>query len=1202
MTAVQLLIEEWVSRQPGTCAVRDAATRRELTYRELWWHSGHLAGRLQDLGVRPGDIVGVAMPRSVDLPVALLGILRAGAAYLALDAHAPVDRVALMLDEAAVRVVLETTPTGTPSIDPSPLPDGILRLSVATTTPATPDLIDPDSAPVGVDDDSPAYIAYTSGSTGRPKGVVVPHRGVVQLATAPDCCPIAPGDRVANSSNPAFDATTFEVWSTLTAGGTLVVLPTVTDLPLHTWVDLIRAERITSMLLTTSLFHMVARERPDAFRTVGTLIVGGEQLDLTAARRVLTEAPPRRLVNAYGPTEATVMATCFVCTLDSLAGWERAPIGYALEQARLHVVDEHLRPVRPGEPGELCVAGPGVALGYLNRSELTSERFVAEPADGGGPTGTMYCTGDLVRCLPNGALEMLGRRDRQVKLRGFRIELDEIEQAAVATGLVEAAFVDKVGDGPSATLVAFVLPSAPTSPDLAATLTAALTRRLPSYMIPPAWNVLAELPVGPTGKTDRAALPAHVVARPTPSPGNWRQFGDSEPPTPLSVASFRSGLGHLWSEILGRSEIPDDASFLELGGNSILAVQLAARVRERWGLELEPGAVFRAGSVVDLANRVLPVAGGDDGEDVILPTVGPTPLSLAQERLWFFHQLFPDSAEYNVPVVLRVRGPFDPRCWQRALTTRVERHPILRSHVTTVAGNPLLVADPAQPVAVTAHDLTAVDAGDEDIDELLAAVTEAPFDLAAGPLLRADLVRISAEDHVLALTFPHLIIDGWSVGVLLGEIDRCYAAYAVGDRPDLPTLPLQYADFAAWQRQSARGPLLDGHVAFWRDRLRDVPPLQLPPDGPRPIGRTGPERGVPFTFPRPVAQGVLRLSRQYGVTPYAVLMAGFQVLLARHTGQRDVAVAVPMAGRTRRDTADLVGFFVNTQVIRSDLSGNPRFVDLLAQTQDDLLEGLAHQEAPFERVVEELHPDRDLRRQPLAQVLFGARDPLPDFAASGLSVERYPWGQGSAGFDLTVEVEVASDGISGRVDFPAGLFEDASIDLLLRHFQTLLAAAVTDPQTRLEDLALESEVERQQQLAEGTGVRRPVPDRLLHELLSDAAASWPDATAIEGDDGPLSYGRLEAWADEIAARLRARGVQPGTVVAVLLPRGPELVATLLGILRVGAAYLPLDLGQPPARLALMLADAHVGFAVTDAPTAPRLAELPVQLIRVDGLV
>src|SRR4051794_8631903 len=631
-SVVHLLVAEWVQRQPDECAVRDASTHQEITFAQLWQQSGHVAQRLQDRGVGRGDFVGLAKGRSVDLIVAVLGILRAGAAYLPLDAHAPADRLAMQLAEADARVVVEG---GAPA-PPWPLPEAIDRLQIAPATEAHC-AGEPAQPNVGVSGKDPAYVAYTSGSTGRPKGVVVPHRAVARLVTSPNYCTIARGDRVANSSNPAFDALTFEVWSTLTAGGTLVVLPTLTDLHLDEWVDMIRAERITKMFLTTSLFHMVARERPTAFRTVDTLIVGGEQLELAPVRGVLEAGPPRRLLNGYGPTETTTFATYYECTLEGLAGCERIPIGHALQNTQLHVLDADLRPVEPGQPGELCIGGPGVALGYLQRAELTAEKFVPAPPVDGGPAAVMYRTGDMARELPGGALELLGRRDRQIKLRGFRIELEEIERAVIDTGLADAAFVGKGGEGASATLVGFVLPTtaALSQPaELSTCMSAELARRLPQYMVPSRWHVLAEVPVGPTGKTDRAALPAHVV-----------DMRDSVEAADADDAPEVAGLRELWRTVLGLDEIRDGESFIELGGNSILAVQTVFHARERLGLELEASDVLRARSVADLAAH----AGGAAADGIRLRTE-PAPLSLGQERLWFLHQLSPTSADYNVPV------------------------------------------------------------------------------------------------------------------------------------------------------------------------------------------------------------------------------------------------------------------------------------------------------------------------------------------------------------------------------------------------------------------------------------------------------------------------------------------------------------------------------------------------------------------------
>ena len=576
------LVARQVDQRPFTCAVREPFTGDIVTYQELWQRSGELAAELVRSGVRAGEVVAVGEDRSIAAVIDFLAIARAGAVYLPLDSGAPAERQAEVLTDAGVDVLM----TSSESAKWSVLPTRLRRIRPPDDDSATPFT----DVPVRAED--PLYLNYTSGSTGRPKGVLVPHRAVVRLVTAPKFCTIEPGDRVAHSSNLAFDAATFELWNTLTSGGTVVVFPTVTDLPLDDWIALLGTEGITTMFLTTSLFHMVARERPTAFKHLRTVVVGGEQMDLAATQRVLAHGGPQRLVNGYGPTETTTFAAYYDCASESLAGLDRVPVGFPLQDTRLHVLDEQLCPVPLGQQGELCIGGSGVALGYLNQPELTDERFVAEP---GVPGAVMYRTGDLARELPGGAVELTGRRDRQVKLRGFRIELGEIEHAATTSGLVDSAFVEKVGEGSAAMLVGFVLPTS--SEDvvlLPRALTDRLTRALPSYMVPARWIVVSELPYGPTGKIDRGAL-LDLLGK----PGDTREAVPSD-----GSLSVNERLASIWRDVLGVDTANPTDNFFDVGGNSILAIQLASRVRERLAVNLEPTDVLLASSFAELAGRV----------------------------------------------------------------------------------------------------------------------------------------------------------------------------------------------------------------------------------------------------------------------------------------------------------------------------------------------------------------------------------------------------------------------------------------------------------------------------------------------------------------------------------------------------------------------------------------------------------------------
>ncbi|MFJ4763115.1 amino acid adenylation domain-containing protein [Streptomyces diastaticus] len=1015
-SGVPALVERWVRRRPAQLAVDDPVSGARLTYARLWQRSGRLAAALAGRGVRPGDLVAVDLPRSAELVVAFLGIARAGAAYLPLDRQAPPERVAELLAEsgAVAAVVGERTrvPASTPVLRADGVDDAGRPPVLATRS-----------------GEDPLYVTYTSGSTGRPKGVAVPHRAVERLVEGAAYCPIEPGDRVASTCNPAFDVTTCEIWSTLCAGGTVVPLPTVTDLALDEWVALVRDQAVTVMFLTTSLFHAAAWELPDAFSSLETLVVGGEQLDLAAARRVLSAGGPRRLVNGYGPTEATAFATWFLCTEASLAGRERVPIGRPLQRTTAHVLDDELRQVPAGEPGELCLGGPGVALGYLHRAELTAERFVTAPGTG----ERLYRTGDLARLLPDGELETLGRRDRQVKLRGFRIELEEVERAAVATGLVDAAFVEKTGDS---NLAGCVLPGASAEvarADLPGALSARLAERLPEYMVPARWLVLDELPIGSTGKADRAHMLELLTRRPEPD-GAAPRAGDLRTPTERKLAA-------MWSELLEVPVTSRDASFWELGGHSLRGVTLVARIRERLGVRLRLRDLFRVPVLADLAARIDAEAepGERDPAASRVPTVEESGATAFQQQIWLAEHVDPRPGLYNVPFAWRVDGHLDAGRLAAALERVVARHEALRTTFTRRADEVRQrVGGPWRPGVRTRR----ADSR-EQLAALLRAAADDPFDLEAGPLLRAALID-GPDGQTLALTAHHIVFDAQSLPILLEDLREEYAAGGSGAGAP----GRQFRELAAVTERPAPEAL-----ARWTDTLRDAPSrLGLAaPAVPEPHGT------VPIALPDGLLRRMRPLQERLGMSWFMVASAALAALLHHATGDPRLTFGFPVDTREGDAFARVVGPCLNTVVVPTRCDADTTVGAFLEAVRDGVLDALEDRYVPFAHVVEALNPPRVAGTTPYLDVVLApqtrAHTPPRVGDARLLPLES---AQGSATygkFALTVGLAVTGERLSGEMVYRGDRLPVDAVRELARLYPLFLAAFAEPGESTVAQLA-----------------------------------------------------------------------------------------------------------------------------------------------------
>jgi amino acid adenylation domain-containing protein len=1174
-----------------------------LTYAELDARANRLARRLRALGVGPDARVGLAMERSPELIVALVAILKAGGAYVPLDPEYPAERLAFMAADAGVSILIvkDEVPAALASI-------AVPVLSLSADAEAIGSESDADLDDVSVDAENLAYVVFTSGSTGRPKGVGVPHRAVLRLVLGSGFARMGADETWLQMAPVAFDASTLELWAPLLNGGRIAQLPAGPPTP-ETLGAFFRRHQVTSAWITAGLFHQIVDTDVGLLAPLRQLLAGGDVLSVPHARRVLEAHPHIRLINGYGPTENTTFTTCHpIGLVDTERG--SIPIGSPIHATRVYVLDEEMRPAPVDVPGELYAAGDGLARGYLGRAALTAEAFVPSPF---GHGERLYRTGDRVRWRGDGTLEFLGRLDAQVKVRGFRIELGEIESVLRGHPAVLAAAVAAREDQPGdRRLVAYVVPRAGMAAPSAAELRALAAERLPEYMVPAAFVALDTLPLNANGKVDRRALPA-------PGADAYAAAEVVAPRTPAEEV-----LAGIWAELLGIDRVGADDDFFVLGGHSLLAMRMLARVREAFGVEVPPRAVFEAPVLAALAERIDRERRAraeepeerDDAPLAAVPRGQPLPLSFGQERLWFLWRMLPESPFYNVPTAWRIRGHLDAAALERAFAGIVARHEALRTTFAEADGRPVQVIHDAVPFILPVDDLTSADSGSGSgsgsaskaddlppaVRDAVAAEASAPFDLARGPLMRARLLRLAGDDHVLVITLHHVVSDGWSIGILFRELRALYEGAVEGRDPMLAPLPVQYADLAAWQRGRLSGPVLARALGWWTRELAGAPPtLELPTDRPRPSVQRHEGGVVRFAVPADVAESLRALARREGSSLYMVLLAAFGVVLSRWSGQDDLVVGAPIAGRTRREAEGLIGFFVNTLALRLRLDGDPGFAELLRRVRRTTLEAYAHQELPFERLVEELQPERDLSRPPLAQVLFQLLNTPPAaLSLPGVAADEVDRGLATAKAELQATLEETPDGLRGTLVYAAALFDDATVERLAGHYVRLLRAAVADPAARVSALPMLGEDELRRVTVELNDTDRPYPThQVVTDLVEEQARRTPDAPALVFGDESLTYAELNARANRIAHHLRSLGVGPETMVGVCLERGPDLVAALLAVLKSGGAYLPLDPAYPAERIRQFLDDARAAVVLTHSSLAPRLPATAARVVRMD---
>ncbi|MCP4659111.1 MAG: amino acid adenylation domain-containing protein, partial [bacterium] len=941
---------------------------------------------------------------------------------------------------------------------------------------------------------------------------------------------------------------------------------------------------------------------PPSVRAVN---LAGEALPRELVEGAYQHPGVKRVLNLYGPSEDTTYSTW--ARLERGRGGP-PPIGRPVSNTRAYVLDRRRRPVPPGVPGELFLAGAGLARCYLDRPRLTAERWLPDPFAGRARGARMYRTGDLVRALPDGELAFLGRLDHQVKVRGFRIELGEVEAVlrrcpAVLEGVV---LVREEPENGERRLVAYLVPRDESQAPVPGDLRAALAETLPEHMVPAAFVALPALPLTANGKVDRRALARLTV----PGESGFAAAGEYVAPrTPTEEV-----MAGIWSRLLGRGRIGLRDHFFELGGHSLLATRLISRVRDLFGVEPALRAVFQTPTLAALSERVERARGAGrahpappirpPAEDPQRP-VDDAPLSFAQQRLWFLAQLVPDAALYNIPLALRLRGPLNRAALAAGLGEIVRRHQVLRSRFAVRDGEPYTVICPPPDRALPVVDLTRLAPTERpaEVQRLASEQARRPFDLSRGPFLRALLLHPTTAEHLLLLTMHHAASDGWSLGVLNHELSALYAAFSAAPASELPEPAIQYSDYARWQREWLRGEVWEAHLAYWRQQLaglRDA--LELPADRPRPPVPSFRGAIRSAMLPETLSEALRALGRGEGTTLFMTLLAAFDALLARSTGTDEVTVGSPIANRNRSEIEELIGFFVNVLPLRVRLAGNPSFRELLARVREVALDAYAHQDLPFEKLVEELQPQRDLSRQPLFQVVFALQSaPEPPLELAGVTVTPLRVDGATAKFDLTLFMDEAGSELAGGLEYSHDLFDSATIERMLGHFRTLLAAIVRDPGRRLSELPLLTRAEHQQLLVEWNETAAVfAAEPYVHRAFEARAAAAPAATAVVSGGRVVSYGELNRRANGLAHTLSARGVGPDLPVGIFMERSPAMVVAILGVLKAGGAYLPLDPASPPERLAFMLRDAAVRVLLSEERLRGRLDEVAVPVLCLDG--
>jgi amino acid adenylation domain-containing protein/non-ribosomal peptide synthase protein (TIGR01720 family) len=1136
---IHQLFEEQVEKTPDAIAI--IFEEKKLTYHQLNQKANQLAHYLKSLGVKPDELIGICLERSIEMIVGLLAILKAGCAYVPLDPTYPTERLNYIIQDTQIKILLTQQ-----NLIQSDQQVQIVFLDKDWQIISSYSDRNPNS---DLNSNNLAYIIYTSGSTGKPKGVMIEHCSLVSFTQwAIKHYQLTSKDKILQFATISFDAAAEEIFPCLTSGGTLILRTDDMMADLSKFIQKCQELELTVLDLPTAYWHQLSAESeklnlklPSSIRLV---IIGGEKV--IQSQNNLTNTA--QLINGYGPTETTIVATTY--SIES--NLTEIPIGRPIDNVQTYIVDRYLQLVPIGVPGELLIGGIQLARGYFNSPDLTAEKFIPNPFIN-SKGERLYKTGDKARYLPDGNIEYLGRLDAQVKIRGFRIELGEIEAILNQHPEIKAAIVLTHHQQ----LVAYIV----TQQELTVShLRRFLAERLPEYMIPAYFIFLESLPLTVNGKVDRRNLPI-----PVPSRTNDITYIVPRSPVEEIIAG-------IWANVLGIEQVGIEDNFFELGGHSLLATQVISRLRDALNLEIPLKDLFKSPTVTGLAQKIEETRQKEQISP-ILPTSRnqPLPLSFAQTRLWFLAQLEPNNPFYNIAIPIRIQGRLKVDVLEQSFNEILQRHEILRTIFETIDGQPVQVIVPEVRLNLAISECR------EPVKESALKEFQQPFNLNSSLLLRAKVLRLSETEHIFLLTIHHIIADGWSLGILVKELAALYQGKA------LDPLPIQYADFAYWQREYLQGEKLETLMSYWRSQLQDAPSLlELPINHPRPAIQSF--RGARYKFKLSLAltDALKLLSRRSGSTLFMTLLAAFYTLLHRYTGSSDIVIGSPIANRNRSELEALIGFFVNTLALRVDLSGNPTFEELLQRVRQVTLDAYTYQDLPFERILDELSIERSLSYSPLFQVMFVLQNtPMEKIEVSGLTWTPIELDNNTAKFDLTLTIEETEQGIDGVFEYNTDLFEAATIHRMAGCFRTLLAAVVEMPEKSVSELPLLSKAEQKQLLVNWNDTQTDYPkDLCIHQLFEIQAAKTPDAVAVVYEEQLLTYLELNDRSHQLAYILQHQGVITETLVGLCVDRSLDMIVAMLAILKVGGAYVPIEPTYPQERIAFLLEDTRLNLILT----------------------